>query len=78
MLLTARDQKDCVVEGLDAGADDYVVKPFDPPVLRARLQALLRRLGDLLVVLLTQVVGRSIGLVGRGIRQGLGRSLSRG
>jgi hypothetical protein len=29
-------------------------------------------------VLLTQVVGRSIGLVGRGIRQGMGRSLSRG
>jgi hypothetical protein len=37
-----------------------------------------RRLGDLLVVVLTQVIGRAIGLVGRGILQGLGRSVSRG
>ena len=46
--------------------------------LAPQLHSLLKGLGDLLVVLLTQVVGRSIGLVGRGIRQGLGRSLSRG
>ena len=37
-----------------------------------------RRLGDLLVVVLTQVIGRGIGLVGRGIVQGMGRSISRG
>jgi serine/threonine protein kinase len=37
VLLTARDQKECVVEGLDAGADDYVVKPFDLRELRARV-----------------------------------------
>lgn len=42
-----------------------------------QLQSLTRRLGDLLVVLLTQVVGRAIGLVGRGIVQGMGRSGSR-
>ncbi|NDC14883.1 MAG: DUF3685 domain-containing protein, partial [Synechococcaceae bacterium WB9_2_170] len=46
--------------------------------LAPQVHSLLKGLGDLLVVLLTQVVGRSIGLVGRGIRQGLGRSLSRG
>ncbi|MEB3271260.1 MAG: DUF3685 domain-containing protein [Synechococcus sp.] len=42
-----------------------------------QLQSLTRRLGDLLVVLLSQVVGRAIGLVGRGIVQGMGRSGSR-
>lgn len=42
-----------------------------------QLQALVRGLGDLLVVLLTQVVGRAIGLVGRGILQGMGRGVAR-
>ena len=46
--------------------------------LAPQLQSLIKGFGDLFVVLLTQVVGRSIGLVGRGIRQGMGRSLSRG
>ena len=44
----------------------------------AQVQALVRRIGDLMVVLLTQVVGRAIGLIGRGIAQGMGRSLGRG
>jgi two-component system cell cycle response regulator len=39
LLLTARGQKEDVVEGLEAGADDYVTKPFDPFELRARLRA---------------------------------------
>jgi len=43
MLLTARDALDDRVSGLQAGADDYVTKPFDFPELLARLQALLRR-----------------------------------
>jgi hypothetical protein len=43
--------------------------------LAPQVQALARGLGDLLVVLLTQVLGRAIGLVGRGIVQGMGRSL---
>lgn len=42
-----------------------------------QLRALLKGVGDLVVVLLTQVVGRAIGLVGRGILQGMGRSLNR-
>jgi hypothetical protein len=46
--------------------------------LAPQLQALLRRLGNLVVVVLTQVIGRAIGLVGRGIVQGMGRSISRG
>jgi phosphoserine phosphatase RsbU/P len=38
LLLTAKSQKEEVAAGLDAGADDYVVKPFDPDELRARLK----------------------------------------
>lgn len=43
LLLTARDSLEDRVAGLQAGADDYVTKPFDFPELEARLQALLRR-----------------------------------
>jgi two-component system response regulator MprA len=43
LVLTARDQVGDRVEGLDAGADDYLVKPFALDELRARLRALLRR-----------------------------------
>jgi DNA-binding response OmpR family regulator len=43
LLLTARDSSSDRVMGLDAGADDYVIKPFDLPELLARMRALLRR-----------------------------------
>ena len=43
LVLTARDEVGDRVEGLDAGADDYLVKPFALEELRARLRALLRR-----------------------------------
>ena len=43
LLLTARDAREDRVAGLDAGADDYLVKPFAPEELAARLRALLRR-----------------------------------
>lgn len=43
LMLTARDASADKVIGFDQGADDYVVKPFDPAVLQARLRALLRR-----------------------------------
>ncbi len=38
LLLTAKSQKEEVAAGLEAGADDYVIKPFDPDELRARLK----------------------------------------
>ncbi len=43
LVLTARDAVESRVEGLDAGADDYLVKPFERQELLARLRALLRR-----------------------------------
>ena len=43
LMLTARDGVESRVEGLDSGADDYLVKPFDREELLARLRALLRR-----------------------------------
>ncbi len=44
IMLTAKSDADDVVRGLEAGADDYVVKPFDPVVLIARINARLRPL----------------------------------
>ncbi|MBB5190302.1 two-component system response regulator QseB [Silvimonas terrae] len=43
LILTARDTVENRIEGLDAGADDYVVKPFDLHELAARIRAVLRR-----------------------------------
>ena len=43
LFLTAKGSTDDVVEGLDAGADDYIIKPFELAELRARVYALLRR-----------------------------------
>jgi DNA-binding response OmpR family regulator len=45
LMLTARDRTENKIEGLDAGADDYLTKPFDFTELTARLRALLRRAG---------------------------------
>ena len=42
-MLTARDAVSDRIDGLDAGADDYLVKPFDVGELKARLRALMRR-----------------------------------
>ena len=43
LLLTARDAVEDRVQGLDLGADDYLLKPFEPEELAARLRALMRR-----------------------------------
>ena len=42
LLLTARDSKEDIVEGLNSGADDYLTKPFDLNILMARIRSLLR------------------------------------
>lgn len=43
LMLTAKNSQTNIIEGLDAGADDYLPKPFDSRVLLARVRALLRR-----------------------------------
>lgn len=43
VILTARDATEDIVDGLDAGADDYLTKPFEPQELLARIRAVLRR-----------------------------------
>lgn len=43
LMLTAKDATENIIEGLDQGADDYMVKPFKMEELRARVRALLRR-----------------------------------
>ena len=45
ILLTVRDEEEDIVTGLEIGADDYVLKPFSPRQLVARIQAVLRRAG---------------------------------
>jgi len=42
LMLTARDAREDIIEGLDGGADDYLVKPFDLNILLARVRSLLR------------------------------------
>ena len=69
LMLTARDATPDRVRGLDIGADDYLVKPFDLPELFARLRAIIRRsaglaqswieLGDILLDTRSRVVTRS-------------------
>ena len=43
LMLTAKDEIDDIVKGLDTGADDYLVKPFDFKELLARVRTLIRR-----------------------------------
>ena len=46
LMLTARGDEDDRIQGLDIGADDYIVKPFSPRELVSRVRAILRRVGE--------------------------------
>ncbi|MEN6637472.1 MAG: response regulator transcription factor [Clostridiaceae bacterium] len=49
LMLTARDELESKIAGLDHGADDYMTKPFAPEELTARIRALTRRQGEVLL-----------------------------
>ena len=49
LMLTAKDQTADKVKGLDSGADDYMTKPFEPEELLARIRALTRRQGEVVI-----------------------------
>ena len=71
LILTARDALEDRVTGLNAGADDYLLKPFEMTELLARINALLRRPGHALGTYLTignisfDTVGREVGIGGQ-------------
>ncbi len=78
LMLTARDAHPDRVKGLDLGADDYLIKPFDLPELLARLRALIRRaaghaqalieLGDIVIDTRSRTVtqaGKAVSLTAR-------------
>jgi DNA-binding response OmpR family regulator len=69
LVLTAKDAIEDRVIGLDAGADDYLVKPFAFPELSARIRALLRR-GKQETTLTLQVDDLHMDLIGRTVRRG--------
>ncbi|MBZ5675291.1 MAG: response regulator transcription factor [Acidobacteriia bacterium] len=69
LLLTARDSIEDRVLGLDAGADDYLVKPFAFPELLARIRALLRR-GKAESVTTLRMQDLEMDLVGRSVKRG--------
>lgn len=68
LLLTARDAIDDRVKGLDAGADDYLTKPFANQEFLARIRALTRRSGDVMPTQVLTVGGFSLDLQSRVIK----------
>lgn len=69
IMLTAKTESDDVVRGLEAGADDYVVKPFDPAVLLARIRARLRPLAGAPSEVV-QIGPLSLDVVGHEVKRG--------
>ncbi|MGL5947713.1 MAG: phosphate regulon transcriptional regulator PhoB [Aeromonas sp.] len=60
VMLTARGEEEDKVRGLEAGADDYITKPFSPKELIARLQAVMRRVSPMAVDETIQIQGLSL------------------
>lgn len=69
ILLTAKDQTEDIIKGLDSGADDYVAKPFSFEVLLARVRAILRRPHEKLAEVLT-VDDLELDTVNRSVKRG--------
>jgi DNA-binding response OmpR family regulator len=76
ILLTVRGEEDDIVRGLELGADDYVVKPFSPRQLVARVQAVLRRAGKTPVPTIRQAGELTLDLSRREVRLGQGEVIT--
>lgn len=76
ILLTVREEEDDIVHGLGLGADDYIVKPFSPRQLVARVQAALRRMGRGGQTAVRQVGQLSLDINRREVRVGDGEPTS--
>lgn len=76
ILLTVRGEEDDIVRGLELGADDYVVKPFSPRQLVARVQAVLRRAGKTPVPAVRQVGELMLDPSRREVRLGQGEAIT--
>jgi two-component system phosphate regulon response regulator PhoB len=70
ILLTARAQEQDKIAGLDAGADDYLVKPFSPGELLARMRAVLRRRAPLASDAVVEVAGLVLDPATRRVHRG--------
>ena len=70
LMLTARDTIDDRVAGLDAGADDYLVKPFALKELLARIRALTRRSGDIPKSPILQIADLTLDTLTRRVKRG--------
>jgi len=76
ILLTVREDEDDIVHGLEVGADDYMLKPFSPRQLVARIQAVLRRYGKVTGPLIRQSGNLSLDTNRREARLGDGPAVS--
>ena len=70
IFLTARDDKEDVVHGLELGADDYLIKPFSFPELLARIKAVLRRGQKDIELSRLAVADLSLSIINRTARRG--------
>lgn len=60
MMLTARGEEEDRVRGLEVGADDYIIKPFSPKELVARIKAVMRRISPMAVEEVIEIQGLSL------------------
>ena len=77
-LLTITESRDNELRSLGWWQQQIALLIEARDAIAPQIQAIVKYIGDLMVIILTKVIGRAIGLVGKGIAQGMGRTLSKG